>query len=190
MHRHNLLFSGPLSVCLKPKDIIHNIEPKQLKQTAHHAYSPLEDLSSLTARPPTKPRPQLARRLRLAHPSRGIDIPRPHPGAPIPLLASPARRCRDRRRAVALLHLPALQCADTLHWAVSFQTSNMCALRRDSVSWLSDERGPVPAAVGLGACAACVGGQGGKVSACMYQVWVESSRGDGGRDAGFLWSDV
>lgn len=51
MHRQSLLLSRPLSLCLKLKDIVYKIEPKQLKQTAHQDSSPLKDLLPLTYLP-------------------------------------------------------------------------------------------------------------------------------------------
>lgn len=155
MHRHSLLFSRLLSTCLKLKGMTHSIEFKQLKQTAHHASSPPKDLSPLIQQP--NHILSLQEDYDSCIPAEQQTISRPHPGAPIPLLASPARQRRDRRGDVVLLCLPAPECPDALHRAVPFQTSNVCAVRRDPLSWLSDKQGFVPAAVGL-ACAACAGG--------------------------------
>lgn len=43
MHRHSLLLSRPLSVCLKLKDFVDKIEPKHLRHSAPHAYLPITD---------------------------------------------------------------------------------------------------------------------------------------------------
>ena len=50
MHRHSLLHSRPLSVCHKLKDLVHKIEPRQIKHAAqnvvHHVHLPLKDHST------------------------------------------------------------------------------------------------------------------------------------------------
>jgi hypothetical protein len=47
MHRRSLLLSRPLSVCVKLKDLVGKIEPRQIKHAAqnvaHQAYAPLKD---------------------------------------------------------------------------------------------------------------------------------------------------
>jgi hypothetical protein len=47
MHRHSLLLSRPLSVCLKIRDLVDKIEPKHIKRAVQHTYSPATNHSAL-----------------------------------------------------------------------------------------------------------------------------------------------